>query len=62
MFRRRTPRIGLAGVLYLLIGVLVASSHHYFTNANGWRSILSAALAIVLWPLILLGISLHVRR
>jgi membrane-bound ClpP family serine protease len=62
MFRRRTPRIGLAGVVYLVIGVVIASSHHYFNNANTWRSILSAALAIVLWPLILLGISLHVHR
>jgi hypothetical protein len=62
VFSRRTPRISIAGFVYLVIGVAVAASHHYFTNANGWRGVLSAALAIVLWPLILLGISLHVHR
>jgi hypothetical protein len=62
MFRRRSPRIGLLGVIYLVIGVVVASSHHYFTNINGVRGVVSAVLAIVLWPLILLGINLHIKR
>ena len=62
MFRRRSPRIGLLGVIYLVIGVIVASSHHYFANINSLRTIISAILAVALWPLILLGVSLHINR
>ena len=59
---RRPIRFNLAGLIYLVIGVAVASSHHYLSNVHGWRSVLSAILAIVLWPLLLLGIDLHVKR
>jgi uncharacterized membrane protein YesL len=58
----RRPRFNLVGLIYLVIGVAIASSHHYLSNIHGWRSVLSAILAIVLWPLILLGIDLHVTK
>ena len=61
MFHRRSPRIGLLGVIYLVVGVIVAESHHYFENIHGLKGVVSAVLAIVLWPLILLGINLHIR-
>ena len=48
-------------VAYVVIGFVVANSHHYFSHLNGPKPILSAALAVVLWPLILLGISLHIK-
>ena len=54
-------RSGIGSLIYLLIGVVIASSHHYFSNANALRPIVSALLAIGLWPLILLGINLHIR-
>jgi hypothetical protein len=62
VFGRRSPRIGLVGVIYLVVGAVVASSHHYFENIHGLRGIVSAFLAVVLWPLILLGINLHIKR
>jgi hypothetical protein len=62
VFGRRSPRIGLFAVVYLVVGVAIAASHHYFANVHGWRGIVSAVLAVVLWPLILLGVNLHVRR
>lgn len=40
----------------------IAATHHYFQHVHGWRGVLSAIFAIVLWPLILLGINLHVKR
>jgi hypothetical protein len=52
----------LLGLVYLIIGVALASSHHYFTNLHTVRQILSAILAVFLWPLILLGIDLHIKR
>jgi hypothetical protein len=49
-------------LVYVAIGVIVAARHDYFAHFNTWQRVLSAFLAIVLWPLILLGIDLHIRR
>jgi hypothetical protein len=51
----------LTGVIYLVIGVLVASTHHYLSHLHGLRSIASAVLAVVLWPIVLLGANLHLH-
>jgi hypothetical protein len=62
--RRRTTvwhGPGLLGTIYLIIGIVVAASHDYFKDVNTVKEIVSAVLAVVLWPLLLLGISLHVR-
>ena len=47
-------------VAYLVIGVIVAASKDYLENVDTARRLLSALLAIALWPLLLLGIDLHV--
>jgi hypothetical protein len=49
-------------VLYVILGVVLASSHHYLSNLGTVRRFASAALAILLWPLILLGVDLHIKR
>ncbi|MFZ0091970.1 MAG: hypothetical protein WAL63_20900 [Solirubrobacteraceae bacterium] len=54
-------RISLGTIIWLAVGVLLASSHHYLAHLNNVRQIVSALLAIVLWPLLLLGINLHVK-
>ncbi|MGZ6572362.1 MAG: hypothetical protein ACXVHJ_15030 [Solirubrobacteraceae bacterium] len=54
-------RLGLLTVVYLVVGVIVAASHHYFQHADTLKPILSALLAVVLWPLLLLGINLHIK-
>ncbi len=51
-------RTSLFGVIYIIIGFLVAYSHGYFANLATLSGILSAVLAILLWPLVLLGVSL----
>lgn len=58
-----TARTGtsLGTVIWLIIGVIVAASHHYFANVHTLKPIVSAVLAILLWPLILLGINLHIH-
>ena len=58
--RRRTPSLTL--VVFLVIGILVASRHHYFETWETWRQVASAVLAVALWPLVLLGIDLHIKR
>jgi hypothetical protein len=51
----------IVSLVYLVVGVLVAASHHYFAHANTLKPLLSAVLAVALWPLLLVGISLHIR-
>jgi hypothetical protein len=48
-------------VAYVVVGVIVANSHHYFAHLSGPKPILSAVLAVVLWPLVLLGVNLHIK-
>jgi hypothetical protein len=57
-------RIGssLLAVVYIVVGVIVAASHHYFAHLGTVRGLVSAVLAILLWPLVLLGINLHIKR
>jgi hypothetical protein len=45
----------------VVVGLIVASAHHYFAHVNTLKPLISALLAIALWPLILLGINLHVK-
>ncbi|HEY2260254.1 MAG TPA: hypothetical protein VGH45_11105 [Solirubrobacteraceae bacterium] len=54
-------RISLGTIIWLVIGVIVASAHHYLAHVGTLKAIVSAGLAIVLWPLLLLGINLHVH-
>jgi ABC-type anion transport system duplicated permease subunit len=48
-------------VAYIVIGIIVASNRNYLGGIDTLREILSAFLAIVLWPLVLLGVNLHLR-
>jgi Mn2+/Fe2+ NRAMP family transporter len=58
---RRGGLTTLIVAIYLAVGVIVANSHHYFRGLNDVKDFLSAILAVILWPLILLGISLHIK-
>jgi hypothetical protein len=48
-------------VVYLVIGAIVAASKDYLENLETVKQLASALLAIVLWPLLLLGIDLRIR-
>ncbi|HMH93292.1 MAG TPA: hypothetical protein VK586_19685 [Streptosporangiaceae bacterium] len=56
MFRR--PR-NLIVLIYIVIGIIVAWDRGYITVAL-LKAVLSAILAILLWWLVLLGVSLHI--
>jgi hypothetical protein len=47
-------------IIWILIGIVVAWEKAYIT-VRLLELILSALLAIFLWPLILLGVSLHIH-
>ncbi len=55
----RVPRIVVFA--YLVAGVIVAADHNYLRDLDGVKPLASAALAIALWPLLLLGIDLRIR-
>ena len=55
------PR-NLVILVWVGIGIAVAAAKNYFDNLETWRRIVSALLAIFLWPLVLLGIDLHIRK
>ena len=59
MLRSRGPSLGL--IIWIVVGIILASNHHYFGNLNTLARIVSALLAILLWPLLLLGINLHIH-
>ena len=46
---------------YLVIGAFVAATHHYFGHLHVAKQYGSAVLAVLLWPLLFLGISLHIH-
>ena len=53
----RMPR--LASIVYLVIGVIVASQHSYYAHLGSLSQVLSAVAATALWPLVLVGANLH---
>jgi hypothetical protein len=55
------PMIGTFGLLWLGVGVAMAAAYDYFDNVDTGKQIASAVLAVVLWPLLFLGINLHVN-
>ena len=55
-------RSSFLGLVYVIVGVAIAASYDYFERLNTIRRVLSAILAIFLWPLVLLGIELHIKK
>jgi hypothetical protein len=53
------PHVSVVGLIYIIIGIIVALSYEYITIGLLAR-IASALLAIFLWPLPLLGVDLHI--
>lgn len=47
-------------VIWVIIGIVIAWGHSYITLALV-KLVLSALLGLLLWPLVLLGISLHIH-
>ncbi|MDE3025412.1 MAG: hypothetical protein KGI93_07560 [Acidobacteriota bacterium] len=47
--------------VYLIAGAFVAATHHYFAHLHAAKQYGSAALAILLWPLLFLGVHLHIH-
>jgi hypothetical protein len=53
-------RFSLLGLIYVLVGIYVAFADDYI-GIRLVKLVLSALLAIFLWPLVLLGVDLRIR-
>lgn len=49
-------------IIYVVIGLFVANSNGYFEGLNDLESIISALLAVLLWPLVVLGVNVRIGR
>ncbi len=53
-------RIPFIFFVYLVIGVVVAYAENYLENVDRTKRLLSAILALLLWPLVLVGFDVKV--
>jgi hypothetical protein len=58
---RARPGVSILFLVYLVVGAIVAATHLYWAHLHTLKQIGSAVLATVLWPLILVGINLHIH-
>ena len=58
---RRGPGLG---AIYIVIGILVAAgvigNDNYFAHVDTFKQVIDAILAVILWPLVLLGVHFHI--
>lgn len=52
-------RYSVGAIVYVVIGVIMASNRGYLGDLGSISNLLSAIIAIALWPLMLLGVNLH---
>ena len=50
------------GIVWLIVGVAVAAVNDYFDTLGTVGRVISAVLAVVLWPIVLLGFDIRVVR
>lgn len=46
-------------VIYLIVGAVIAADRDYFKGVNNLQEVVEAILAVLLWPLVLLGIDMR---
>ena len=51
----------IISIVYFVAGVVVASNQGYLADLASIQHILSALLAVALWPLLLIGVDLHLH-
>lgn len=49
------------GIVYLVIGLLVAAQKDYLGDIGSVSEIINLLLAILLWPLVLLGVKFNIK-
>jgi len=52
--------VSIGGIVYLVLGLLVAASQNYFDHLTTLGRLLSAIIAVIIWPLLLFGIDVRI--
>jgi ABC-type anion transport system duplicated permease subunit len=52
----RHRRISLTGLIWIVIGLIVAANHNFLQHLTTLSRILSAVLAVAVWPLVVLKV------
>ena len=55
-------RVSLLSLVYIVVGVIVAAANDYFDSLGTAGRVLSAAVAVALWPLVLIGFDIRITR
>jgi len=58
---RSRPGFSLLSVIYLVVGGVLAATHHYWSHVHSIKAVISGILATILWPLLLIGVNLHIH-
>jgi ABC-type anion transport system duplicated permease subunit len=48
--------VSLGFVIWVVVGMVVAANHHFLDHLNTVSRVLSAVLAVAVWPLVVLSI------
>jgi ABC-type anion transport system duplicated permease subunit len=52
----RSRQVSLAAVVWIVVGMLVAANHHFLEHLDSLSRVLSAMLAVAVWPLVVLDV------
>jgi hypothetical protein len=55
-------RVGLLPVVWVVVGVVVAAIYDYFDSLGTVGRVLSAIVAVLMWPLLLFGFDIRIER
>ncbi len=51
----------MIALAYAIIGAFVAAANHYFSHVGSTKGVVNAIIAILIWPLVLIGIDIRVH-
>jgi hypothetical protein len=52
--------VSIGAIVYFVLGLLVAASQNYFDHLTTLGRLLSALIAVIIWPLLLFGIDVRI--
>jgi hypothetical protein len=61
MFKRRPPSLYLP-LVWIVVGVVVAAIYDYFDTLGTAGRVLTAVVAVLLWPILLFGFDISISR
>ncbi len=56
----RSRKVSLGAVVWIVVGLIVASGHHFLNHLDTISTVGSAILAVILWPLVLLHVHIGI--